>query len=250
MINPMELTGKHVLITGASSGIGRAACILASQLGAKVSMIARSEEGLLQTKAEMEGTGHPFYILDLTQLDKIEDLVKQIAAQQGPVDGFVHCAGITKNCPVSLTKTDSIDAMMRTNFYAFAEFIRVMAKRKYSNKCASFVGISSVAALCGDKAQGAYAASKAAMNGFIHPAAKELAERSIRVNTIAFGMIKTRMYYEDFLEIGGDTASLEAGQYLGVGELADAANAICFLLSDASKFITGTTLVADGGNLS
>ena len=88
------------------------------------------------------------------------------------------------------------------------------------------------------------------MNGFLHPAAKELAERSIRVNTIAFGMIKTKMYYEDFLESEGDAASLEARQYLGVGELADAANTICFLLSDASKFITGTTLVADGGNLS
>ena len=78
MINPMELTGKHILITGASSGIGRAACILASQLGAKVSMVARSEEGLLQTKSEMEGTGHQLYILDLTQLGKIEDLVKKI----------------------------------------------------------------------------------------------------------------------------------------------------------------------------
>ena len=247
MINPMGLPGEIVLFTGASSGIGRETSILASRLGAKVTMIARNEERLQETQSQMEGIVHKAYSFDLNQLDQIENMVKQIVSEQGPVDGFAHCAGISPIRPLTLTKTDFLDSVMKINFYSFVELLRILGKRRYSNDRASLVAISSVAGRKGAKTQNAYAASKAAIEGIISSAAKELAERSIRVNATVFGMIRTNMY-QSFLDAGGEDSSL-VGQYLGIGETSDAAYAILFLLSDASKFITGTTLVADGGYL-
>lgn len=249
MINPMDLSGKHILITGASSGIGRATCILCSQLGAKVSMIARNEERLKETLSQMEGEGHAAYAFDLTQIDGIEKLLKHIVTEQGLLDGFVHCAGITSGRPVKLITNGYLAETMQINFASFVEFARVLSGKRITKDGASIVAISSVAALGGGKAQGAYAASKAAIIGMIHPISKELGVRKIRINSIAFGMINTDMY-QTFLKNGGDEKALIDRQYLGVGEPIDAANTITFLLSDASRLITGTTLVADGGYLS
>lgn len=248
MINPMDLTGKHVLITGASSGIGRATAVLAGGLGARVSLVARREEQLQETLAQLEGSGHRLYPQDITLLDELEPLVKKIVADGGPLDGFVHCAGIGHNRPASVTKPEFVQQIMAASFFAFAEFLRVLSKKKNSSEGASFVGVSSVAAIRGDKAQGAYAAAKAAMNGLIHPYAKEFSARRIRLNTVAFGMVDTELY-QSFLREGG-TDELLDGQYMGVGSREDAANVIVYLLSGASRFITGTTLVADGGYLS
>ena len=249
MTNPMDLTGKHILITGASSGIGRATCILCSQLGAKVSMIARNEERLKETLSLMEGNGHGPYSFDLTQIEGIENLIKGIAAEKGPLDGAVHCAGISTGRPLKTAKYDYVSEMMQINFMPFAELLRILSSKRISSDGASFVGIASVASLSGEKAQGAYAASKAAINGLVHSAAKEMSTRKIRVNSVAFGMINTGMF-ESFEQAGGNLEALLSRQYLGVGEPLDAANAIAFLLSDASRFITGTTLIADGGFLS
>ena len=248
MINPMELTGKHILVTGASSGIGRETAILCSQLGATVSIVARRETQLQETMHMMEGTSHKIYIQDLSDLTGIEELVKRATADSGVLDGIVHCAGIGQNRSLSLTKPEFIQETLAVTFYSFAELIRIASKKKYSKDGSSFVGISSVASIRGDKAQGAYAAAKAAMNGLIHPYAKELGGRKIRLNTVAFGMIRTEMYQS--FQLSGGTEGVLQGQYLGIGEPRDAANVIAFLLSDASRFITGTTLIADGGYLS
>lgn len=248
MIDVFGLENKHIVVTGASSGIGRETAILLSKLGAKVSLIARREDALQETLSMMEGEDHHFYMSDLSDTEGIGDLVKSIVAEAGTVDGFIHCAGIGVNLPVSMTKTDAIDSVMRTNFYSFAELIRFLSKKKNSNEGASFVGVSSVASLKGDKSQGAYAASKAAMNAYIHPAAKELSSRNIRVNTVAFGVIKTPAY-EKYLEAGGTDDAL-INQYLGYGTTEDAANLLVFMVSDASRLITGTTVVCDGGYIS
>ncbi len=248
MKNPMDMSGKHIIVTGASAGIGCAAAILLSQLGAKVSLVARSAERMQSTLLKMEGTAHQCFAVDLANLDGLEPMCKDIVEKSGMIDGFVHCAGIGKNRPIAISKPDFVDETMRLNFYAFLEMARVLSKKKYSCDGASLLAVSSVAALRGDRTQGAYAASKAALCGVIHPMAKEMAVRNIRVNAVAFGMIQTEMY-EKFQAAGGNEESLKS-QYLGVGSCEDAANAICFLLSDASKFITGTTLVADGGYLS
>lgn len=248
MIDIFDLNGKHIVVTGASSGIGRETSIRLSKLGVKVSLIARREEELKETLSEMEGEGHKYFLCDLSDTESINNLVSDIVSEAGPVDGLVHCAGIGVNIPVSLTKTDILDSVMKTNFYSFAELIRLLSKKKNCNSGASFVGVSSVASIKGDKSQGAYAASKAAMNAYIHPAAKELAPKGIRVNTVAFGVIRTEAY-KKFLEAGGQDNALE-NQYLGYGEPEDAANLLVFMVSNASRLITGTTVICDGGYVS
>jgi NAD(P)-dependent dehydrogenase (short-subunit alcohol dehydrogenase family) len=249
MINPMDLSGKHILITGASSGIGRETSITASQLGAKLSLVARSAERLNETLTSIARDINHAYSFDLRQLDGIENLIKMIVSENGPLDGLVNCAGIALNRPIKMVKPEFLQDVFSINFFPFVELVRAVTKKNMSNDGASFVGISSVAAFKGNKAQGAYAASKAATDAIIKPMAKELSERGIRVNTAAFGMIRTDMY-KYFLDAGGDDELLKADQYLGVGEVEDAANVICFLLSGASRFITGTSLLADGGFLS
>lgn len=248
MINPMDLTGKHILVTGASSGIGRQTAITASRLGARLSLMARNDERLAQTMAALEGHGHLSRVFDLVNLEGLAELVKGIVAENGPLDGLVNSAGVAENRPIRLSNPDFLEKVFRINFFPFVELVRCAGNRKHSNLGASFVGISSVAAFKGAKAQGAYAASKAAIDAVVRPMAKELADRRVRVNAAAFGMIHTDMY-QTFLDAGGSDESL-ADQYLGVGQTEDAANVICFLLSDASRFVTGSTLVADGGFLS
>ena len=245
----MELTGKHIVITGASSGIGRATCIQASKLGAKVSLIARSEEKLNETLAMMEGDGHHTWSYDLNDIEGIDQLISQIVEKDGTVDGFVHCAGLGLNRPLKLAKPDFVSMIMQLHYFAFVELVRSLSAKKRSNPGSSYVGISSVAAIHGNKTQGAYSAAKAAMSAVVHPFAKELAPKSIRVNTITFGMVETDMY-KGFLESGGNNEELLQDQYLGIIPVEYAGNAICFLLSDASRYMTGGTLCYDAGDLS
>ena len=249
MINPMDLTGKHIVITGASSGIGRAASIQASKLGAHVSLIARNEEKLNETVSLMSGDMHNIVPADLTEIDKIDGLIADISERFGAIDGLVHCAGLGLNRPIKLAKPEFVEQVTRLNYFAFVELIRAAASRKRSNNGASYIGISSVAAVHGNKTQGVYSASKGAMNSIVHSFAKELAAREIRVNTIAFGMVDTDMY-KGFLESGGNNEELLQDQYLGIIPPEYAGNAICFLLSDAGKYMTGSTFTYDAGDLS
>lgn len=249
MINPMDLTGKHIVITGASAGIGRAASIQASKLGAHVTLIARNEEKLRETVSLMSGEMHNVISADLSEIDKIDGLIADISERFGPIDGLVHCAGLGINRPLKLAKPEFVEQVTRLNYFAFVELIRAAASRKRSNNGASYIGISSVSAVHGNKTQGVYCASKGAMNSVVHSFAKELASREIRVNTIAFGMVDTDMY-KGFLESGGNNEELLQDQYLGIIPPEYAGNAICFLLSDVGKYITGSTFNYDAGDLS
>lgn len=249
MINPMDLSGKHIVITGGSAGIGRAAAVQASKLGAKISLIARNENKLDETISMLEGEDHSRYVYDLNEVYGIANLIKEIVEKDGPIDGLVHAAGIGLNRPVKLTKPDFLLDNMKIHFLAFSELIRDASARKNSNEGACYLGISSVASIHGNKTQGAYSAAKSAMNAIVHPYAKELAAKSIRVNTIAFGMVETDMY-KGFLESGGNNDELLREQYLGVIPVEYAGNTICYMLSDAAKYITGSTFIYDGGALS
>lgn len=249
LINPMELTGKHIIVTGASSGIGRQTCIQASKLGAKISLVARNEERLTETASLLEGNGHRIYSYDLNEIDGIDALIRQIVEENGAIDGLVHCAGLGINRPIKLIKPEFLHSILSGHLYAFVELIRACSAKKRTNEYASYVGISSVAAFHGNKTQGAYSAAKAAMNAVVHPFAKELAPKKIRVNTIAFGMVDTNMY-QGFLESGGNNEELLQSQYLNIIPREYAANAICFLLSDMSRYMTGGTMCYDAGDLS
>lgn len=246
MINPLDLSGKHILITGASSGIGRACAIQASKLGAKVTLIARREEMLQETVSLMENSDiHSYRVFDVSNTDEIEALVKEIVASEGAFDGFVHAAGIGQGRMLKQTKPGYVKNMYDIHTFAFFEFTRCLSSRKNLNQGASIVGISSVGAVKGNVSQCAYGSAKAAMNSFIIPAAIELAKRNIRINNVAFGMVKTEMY-DEFLEFGGCDSVMNR-QYMGVIDVESAANSVIFLLSDACKYITGTVLPVYGG---
>jgi NAD(P)-dependent dehydrogenase (short-subunit alcohol dehydrogenase family) len=252
MINPMDLTGKHVLVTGASQGIGRATAIHISMLGARVSLVARNEEKLKATLDMLEGDGHTMYSFDLKRVEDIEGLIKQIVSQNGPLSGLVHCAGIATMRPLAMTNSKFLHDMMLINFYSFVELVRCASKKKNFVEGASFIGMSSIGSQSGDKSKSAYCASKAAMDAATKCMAKELESKKIRVNTVIGGFVKTDMYNMYIDNAGEDAVNshILGRQYLGIGEALDIANAIAFLLSDASKFITGTGLIVDGGYLS
>lgn len=247
MINPMDLTGKHILITGASSGIGRQCAIQASRLGARITMIARNEERLRETVNMMERpVDHAFYPFDLLDTGGIEALVRRIVTDRGSVDGFCHSAGIGgMGRVVKMSNPEYTEKMFRIHEFAFIELVRCLGKRGNLNNGASLVGISSIAANNGTVSQGVYAAAKAAMNGFIRPAALEYASRGIRVNTVAYAMVDTEMY-QAFLQSGGDEKVIQ-NQALGLIDAESAANAVMFLFSNACPFITGSVISVYAG---
>lgn len=246
MINPMELTGKHILITGGSSGIGRQCAIQASKLGAKVTIIARREDALKETISMMEAPEfHAYYAFDLSQTDQIEDLIKTVVAERGAVDGFVHAAGIGDGRTLKMSKPAHVEKMFRLNTFAFFECVRCLGNKNNMNELASVVGISSVAAETGNVSQGIYSATKAAMNGFLSPIAKELGKQRIRINTVAYAMVDTPMF-ESFMMNGGDQKVMER-QFLGVIDVVRAANCVMFLLSNSANYITGAVIPVYAG---
>lgn len=248
MINLVDLTGKRIVITGASQGIGRETAILLSKLGAQIVLIARNEDKLKETITLLEGDNHKYYTLDIRQLDAIELCVKQIINDIGPVDGLVYCAGIGTSRPLQLFKYSLIEDLLRVNLLGFIEFIKCITKKKRYNEGMRIVGISSIAAFCGDKTHTAYSASKAGMDGAVRCLARELADKKICINTVAPAMIKTEMYL-GYLENNGIDSNNELlkRQYLGLGEPVDVASGIAFLMSPVAKFITGICLPIDGG---
>lgn len=249
MFNPMDLTCRHIVVTGASSGLGRQTSITLSQLGAKVSLIARNEEKLKKTVSLMEGPGHFVYPFDITQIDAIEEVVKTIASKNGKINGFVHAAGVGTSKPLSMTKHNFLQNMMALHVYSFVEFVRAIAKKKMSDDGTSIVAVSSATTLSADKGKVAYVATKGALDRLVRPLAVELGEsRKFRVNTVNPGWIKTDMFY-NFIEEQGQERMDEILKpcFLGASEPVDVANTIAFLLSDASRMITGQNIVIDGG---
>lgn len=252
MYNPISLKNKTILITGASGGIGEATCILIDQLGGKVIMVARNEEKLKQVAESLSNKNHKYYNFDLKNNKEIEPLINKIIKENGRLDGFVHSAGISSSRPLRTVNYDFLHDMMLINFYSFIEISRCITKKNNYNENLSIVGVSSAASLKGDKAKVAYSATKAAMDGAIRVMAKELAIKKTRINNVLPAFIKTDMYDKYIEKTDKETicANILASQYLGLGEPVDVANSIVFLLSDASKFITGTSLHVDGGALS
>ncbi len=249
MINPLDLSGKHILVTGASSGLGRQTCITLSQFGAKVTLIARNEEKLKQTLSSMEGTEHFFIPFDVSNVEMIEGIIKQAVEQNGKLNGLVHAAGVGTSKPLNMTKYDFMLGMMNLHFFSFVEMTRLFGKKKYSEDEGSIVAISSASTFSADKGQTAYIATKGAIDKAIRPMAIELGEsRKIRINTVNPGWVKTEMYFQHLQELGQERMDEKLKEsFLGAAEPADIANTIAFLLSDVSKKITGQNIILDGG---
>lgn len=242
--------GKHILVTGASSGIGRETAKRLNEAGAQISAVARREELLESLLEELKGNNNRSYPFDLSQLDQIEGLLKEIVLKGGKIDGLMFCAGMAEHVPIKMTKPEYSQKVMCVNYFSFAETLRVLSNSKYYNKGASFVGMSSVSGMQGDKGLFAYSASKGAMNSAVKCAAVELAGKGIRVNAIATGYIGGTGIFESINGRLGEEEVKEfadSHQPLGMGKPEYIADAALFLLSDASKYITGTIMLVDGG---
>lgn len=248
MSHPMDLTGKRILVTGASSGIGRACAILAGRLGAAVVLVARDEQRLAETLGQMPGSGHASISFDLRDLEHYEDLFNRCAADQ-KLNGIVHAAGVGPAIPLQAVSLAAMREVMNINYFAFLELVKWFSKKKYSVG-GSVVGISSIAGAAGWHGSALYSGTKGALDSSVRALAIELASKNIRVNSVVPANIRTPMY-DTMVAVGGEEAAqkIEAKQPLGLGEPEDVANAVVFLLSDAARFITGTRLVVDGGYL-
>lgn len=247
-----SLAGKHILLTGGSSGIGRGVALRISELGARVTIVARSQDKLDKVRSELTPGDHAAYSFDLSEVDKIEALVEQIVHERGKLDGMMYCAGQGTYRPFNMCKPAYMREIMEINFFGFAETLRCAAKTRNCSHGASFIGMSSDSSLEGNKSLLTYSASKAAMNSAIKCASKELAAKGIRVNGIATGFIaETGLVAGNVERVGADTVTQFASdrQLLGMGKPEYIADAAAFLLSDAAKFITGTIMVVDGGYL-
>ena len=249
MINPMDLKGKNIIVTGASSGIGKGIAVLLSKLGANVIMVARNEERLKETYTKLEPGNHSYFVFDLNNLDGIESLISNACCDGIKLNGLVHSAGISLTMPLQYLKLRDLQNIMTVNFYSFVELVKHFSKRKYNDNGGSAVAISSISSMVGARGLTAYCASKGALESAVRTMALELAPKKIRINSIAPGMIETQIY-DDLKEIVNDKdfeAELRKRQILGIGKPEDVANAAAFLLSDASRFITGTSMIVDGG---
>ena len=242
--NPFSLDGKTILVTGASSGIGRSAAIECSRMGAKVLITARNENRLLNTYRELEGTDHQMIICNLDKEEDIDALVSEIPE----VQGLINNAGYTKILPISFINTDDINSLFRINTFAPILLHQKLLKKKKLKRGSSVVYTSSLAALgCCTVGNAMYSASKGAISAFIKNAALELAPRGIRVNAVCPGMVDTGILdsgtiSQDQLEV--DMKNYPLGRY---GRPEDIAWAMIYLLSDASAWVTGTNLIIDGG---
>lgn len=251
MINPIELSEKNILVTGASSGIGKGIAIFLSKLGANIIMAARNEERLKETYNELEPGNHSYYLIDLNNLNEIEGMMKSICSNGRRLNGIVHSAGVSRTIPIQYLKLDDLKSIMSINFYSFVELVKHFSNRKYNDNGGSIVAISSISSKVGARGLAAYSASKGALDSAIRSMALELAPRNIRINSIEPGMIKTQIY-DGLIELVNNKdfeAELKKRQIMGLGKPEDVASAAAFLLSDASRFITGTAMVVDGGYL-
>lgn len=252
MINPMDLTGKQILLTGASDGIGAQTAIQLSQLGASLVLIARKEQKLKEVMEKMVGVDHHYDILDLSQISDIECHIKELINTYGAFDGFVHCAGIAPLRPFHMSKKEDIQKVLDINFYSFIEISRVLTKvRGGFRPGGSIVVMSSTASIHGKPTKIAYSASKAAIDAAIRCMTVELKSKKIRINSVMPSWVRTQMFtsYVEHYPDSSEIREINEKQYLGVSEPLEVANVIAFLLSDATKTITGTTILIDGGIL-
>lgn len=246
MYNPFSLKDKVILVTGASSGIGRAIAVECSKMGATVILTARNEERLKETLSLMNNPEiHQVIKADLSQKEELQDLVGKI---EGKLDGVVQCAGFTIPKPFQFISEDDIDAIMDVNYKAPTIMSQLLVKKKKLGKGSSIVFISSISGVwISAVAASLYSSSKGAINGLAQAMAIELAPKSIRVNCVNPGMIDTNIFGRG--EISEEQLKEDAKRYpLGrYGKPEEVAHAVIYLLSDASSWVTGTNLKIDGG---
>jgi NAD(P)-dependent dehydrogenase (short-subunit alcohol dehydrogenase family) len=251
-----SLLNKNIIVTGATSGIGRVCAVECAKMGATIIILGRNSDRLLEVCAEINEVSkdnikgkHLIYSIDLlNDLSSLGTIIDDVVIKLGKIDGFIHAAGIEKTLPISAMKEGDYENILKVNAISGFDLAKVVSKKKNSAEKGSFVFISSITAVIGRVGVVGYAASKGALVAGAKSMALELASKNITVNCISPGTILTPMmvkYLDSLPE--EEKIKRKDGFPLGLGEPNDVANLAIFLLSDASKWITGQNMIVDGG---
>lgn len=246
MENPFSLEGKCILVTGASSGIGRGIAVACAKMGAKVVLSGRNEARLQETLSSMDGEGHVVLCGDLNSEDTRKELVEKMPV----LDGVAYCAGISQIQMAKFMDQSSLEGIFKTNVFSPLLLNTLLLKKKKIKKNSSIIFISSISGVYRSQiGEGSYGATKAALAGFVKSLALELSAQGIRVNTIHPGVVETPL-----LEVSNGTFGKEELEALRqkyplkrFGKPEDIANCAVYLLSDASSWMTGSNILIDGG---
>ena len=243
MNNPFLLEGKTILVTGASSNIGRQIAVKCSEMGAKVIATARNEERLKETLGKMTGEGHQILQSDLSDSEQIPTLVEHLPE----LDGIVMCAAVFRTTPIRNNRRKYTEEMFKTNTFSNIDLVQLLLKNRKIKDGGSILFISSVAAYRPYAGNALYSATKGAINSFCQVLAIEQSNRKIRANCVSPGIIQSDMEVKDWAVTQEELDKEEARFPLGFGHTEDIAYAAVYMMSDASKWVTGTNMIVDGG---
>ena len=248
-MNPFSLEGKHIVVSGASSGIGRQCAISCAAMGARVSLLGRNSERLQQTLSQMDGTGHHIYVVDLTVEEDIKTTVQQIVKDSGRISGLLNAAGISGTLLMKSVSGKKLDEFFQNNVYSAYILTREVCRMgHFAQEGGGIVFFSSIMGSYGETGKSLYAMTKGALQAATKSLACELAPKNIRVNAVSPGLIITPINEnQPHITDPSKREELEKMHLLGLGKTVDVANACVYLLSDASRWVTGVNLYVDGG---
>ncbi|KAA0579329.1 SDR family oxidoreductase [Azospirillum sp. Sh1] len=246
--NPMDLTGRRILVTGASAGIGRATAVMLSRLGARLVLNGRDEERLAETADQLEGDDHAIAPFDLSDLEAVPGWVKGLCADDAPFDGIAHCAGIQTLRPIRIFSAAFFDEVMRANLGSALALARGLRQKGCHADRAAMALISSTAATAASPGNVVYAASKGGIIAAAKGLAVELLSDGIRVNCVVPSIVETELIERGKQKLTAEQYEhLRTLQPLGFGHPDDIAHMIAYLLADTSRWMTGSIVTVDGG---
>lgn len=245
----MNLKNHIIILTGASSGIGKKCAIDISNAGADVVLVGRNKERLDNVYSRLLPGKHLVFQNDITEYEKLEPIIEESVDRIGKISGFISCAGIESTIPLQVLTTDAYKKHFSINVIAGFELARIISKKKYINPdTASFIFISSIMSVLGEKGKIAYCSSKSALIAGVKAMALELAPKKIRVNCVSPAMVETEMARSMLAKLPENVKNDIINKHpLGIGKPEDISNVVKFLLSDQSRWITGSNLIIDGG---